>query len=145
MHAAHDSVGALEVISHNTYRTAEGSGVMGVIENTGSDTYTLVEVEVVVYDDGGDVLYEFIDETEEEEIDGLFRPGERWRFNVEFEEADFSEVTSYTITVEGALADDEEIDEEPDPEDDDAEPDGTNGEATPTTGTNTPETNTADV
>jgi hypothetical protein len=100
-----DSVGALEVVERNLYRTATGTGLLGTVENTGNNPYEFVEVNVTMYDDAGEILYEFVDETEEAEIDGIFGPGQRWNFNVRFQEVnDISAITRYTITVNGDVA-----------------------------------------
>jgi hypothetical protein len=100
-----DSAGGLEVIERNLYATANGTGLTGTIENTGDQPYEFVEVNVTMYDDANEVLYEFLDETEEAEIDGIFEPGERWNFNVRFQEVnDLSEIVRYTVPVNGDVA-----------------------------------------
>jgi uncharacterized membrane protein len=93
----------LEVTSQELYQENGEVGVRGTVENTGDQPYESVEVEVVVQDDAGDVLYEFVDEKEEVQR-GSLAAGESWQFNVIFEEARLSEVTEYTVTVEGDLA-----------------------------------------
>jgi hypothetical protein len=100
-----DSVGGLEVIERNLYATANGTGLTGAIENTGNQPYEFVEVNVTMYDDANEVLYEFVDEGEEAEIDGIFKPGERWNFNVRFQEVNnLSNIVRYTVQVNGDVA-----------------------------------------
>ncbi|WP_162562584.1 FxLYD domain-containing protein [Salinigranum rubrum] len=98
-----DSPEYLEVTSQELYQENGEVGVRGTVENTGDQPYESVEVEVVVHDDAGDVLYEFIDEKEEAQR-GSLAAGESWQFDVVFEEAQMSEVTEYTVNVEGDLA-----------------------------------------
>jgi hypothetical protein len=100
-----DSAGGLEVVERNLYATANGTGLVGTVENTGDQPYEFVEVNVTMYDDADEVLYEFLDETEEAEIDGIFEPGERWNFNVRFQEVNnLSEIVRYTVLVNGDVA-----------------------------------------
>jgi hypothetical protein len=100
-----DSAGGLEVVERNLYATANGTGLVGTVENTGDQPYEFVEVNVTMYDDADEVLYEFLDETEEAGIDGIFEPGERWKFNVRFQEVNnFGEIVRYTVLVNGDVA-----------------------------------------
>ncbi len=98
-----DSPDNLEVTNQELYQQNGEVGVRGTVENTGDQPYEAVEVEVVVHDDAGDVLYEFIDEKEEAQR-GSLGAGESWQFDVVFEEAQMSEVTEYTVNVEGDIA-----------------------------------------
>ncbi|WP_168191261.1 DUF3426 domain-containing protein [Haloprofundus sp. MHR1] len=98
-----DSDENLEVTERELYESNGEVGLRGTIENVGDTAYEFVEVEVTLQDDQGEVLVEFIDETEEEEIDRL-EPGETWEFDVVFEEAQMEEVSSYSIGVDGDLA-----------------------------------------
>lgn len=95
----------LEVTNHELYRTDGGAvGLRGTVENTGEETYRYVEADVTLQDDEGDVLYEFIDEQEEESTVTL-DAGSSWQFDVVFEEADnMSAVTAYTVALDGVLA-----------------------------------------
>jgi hypothetical protein len=100
-----DSAGGLEVVERNLYATANGTGLTGTVENTGNQPYEFVEVNVTMYDDANEVLYEFVDETEEAEIDGIFEPGERWNFNVRFQEVNnLQEIVRYTVLVNSDVA-----------------------------------------
>ncbi|WP_380680326.1 FxLYD domain-containing protein [Salinigranum sp. GCM10025319] len=93
----------LEVTGQELYRTNGEVGVRGTVENTGDQPYESVEVAVVLHDDAGDVLVEFIDEKEEEET-GRLDAGGTWEFDVVFEEAQLSEVTEYEVNLDGDLA-----------------------------------------
>jgi hypothetical protein len=93
----------LEVTNQELYEKNGEVGVRGTVENTGDKPYESVEAEVVVHDDKGDVLYEFIDEKEEAQNQYL-EAGSTWQFDVIFEEAKMSQVTEYTVNVEGDVA-----------------------------------------
>jgi hypothetical protein len=93
----------LEVTSQQLYQENGEVGVRGTVENTGDQLYESVEAEVVLQDDAGEILYEFIDEEEEAETNRL-EPGASWDFDVVFEEAQMAEVTSYTINLDGDVA-----------------------------------------
>lgn len=95
-----DTPTALEVTSRELYETDGEVGLRGTVENTGDETYKWVEAEVTLQDDQGDALYEFIDESEEELTEGL-EPGERWEFDVVFQEAEMGDVRTYTLDLEG--------------------------------------------
>ena len=95
-----DAPTALEVTSRELYETDGEVGLRGTVENAGDETYKWVEAEVTLQDDQGDVLYEFIDESEEELTEGL-EPGETWEFDVVFEEAEMADVRTYTLDLEG--------------------------------------------
>ena len=90
----------LEVTNHEIYQTNGEVGLQGTIQNTGDSPYGFVQAEVTLQDDQGDILYEFIDETETESTQQL-DAGSEWQFDVVFEEAQMSEVTQYTINVDG--------------------------------------------
>lgn len=60
---------------------------------------------MTLQDDQGEILYEFIDETEEEQISEL-QAGSEWQFDVVFQEAQMSEVTAYSIELDGYQATD---------------------------------------
>ncbi|SFR32568.1 DUF3426 domain-containing protein [Halogeometricum limi] len=93
----------LEVTSHQTYETDGEVGLEGVVANQGEVAYESVQVEVTLQDDQGELLYEFIDETEQEATTTL-EPGAEWEFNVVFEEAQMNEVANYTIELDGDAA-----------------------------------------
>ena len=95
-----DTEDGLEVTNHELYETDGEVGLQGTIRNTGDQAYGYVEAEVTLQDDQGEVLYEFIDETEEESVSQL-EVGSEWQFDVVFEEAQMSEVSEYTIDVDG--------------------------------------------
>ncbi|MFC6723708.1 FxLYD domain-containing protein [Halobium palmae] len=95
-----DSPPGLEVTGRELYETNGEVGLRGTVENTGNGEYATVEAEVTLQDDQGEILYEFIDESEEAQTASL-PPGESWQFDVLFEEAQMAEVTSYTITLDG--------------------------------------------
>lgn len=98
-----DSPDGLEVTNHELYQTNGEVGLRGTVENTGEQAYESVEAEVTLQDDQGEVLYEFIDETEEAQTTSL-PAGESWDFDVVFEEAKMAEVTNYTINLDGDVA-----------------------------------------
>lgn len=98
-----DSPDGLEVTSRKLYETNGEVGLRGTVENTGEQPYESIEVEVTLQDDKGEVLYEFIDETEEAATE-TFSPGASWQFEVIFEEAKMDEVTNYTINLNGDVA-----------------------------------------
>ena len=91
-----DAPTALEVTNRELYSTDGEVGLSGTVENTGDETYQWVEAEVTLQDDQGDVLYEFVDESEEELTEGL-KPGKTWQFDVVFEEANMADVRTYTL------------------------------------------------
>lgn len=95
-----DTPDNLEVTNHELYQTNGEVGLRGTIQNVSDQAYGHVEAEVTLQDDQGDILYEFIDETEEESVPQL-EAGNEWQFDVVFEEAQMSEVTEYTIDVNG--------------------------------------------
>lgn len=99
-----ESIEGLKITNRELYRTNGEVGLRGTVENVGNKPFESVEVEVVLQDDQGEVLDEVIDETEEDEIDRL-TPGNTWEFEVIFEEAQMAEVTSYTINLNGEVAD----------------------------------------
>lgn len=90
----------LKVTQTRLYRTKNGAGVYGVVKNTGNEPYSEVEAEVTLYDDQGEAFNDFIDETEEDEINSL-APGSTWDFNVYFQEADWNRIAKYVINVSG--------------------------------------------
>lgn len=98
-----DSEGNLEVTDYGLYRAESAVGLRGTIENTGEQAYEYVQVEVTLQDDQGDLLYEFVDETETETVSTL-QSGDEWEFDVVFEEAELSAVTDFSIAVDGYLA-----------------------------------------
>jgi archaellum component FlaG (FlaF/FlaG flagellin family) len=98
-----DSPEGLEVTNDELYQTNGEVGLRGTVENTGSTPYESVEAEVTLQDDQGEILYEFIDETEEADTSSL-PAGESWQFQVVFEEAQPGEVASYTINLDGDVA-----------------------------------------
>jgi hypothetical protein len=102
-----ESPQALSVASRELYRTDGEVGLRATVENTGDEAFHYVEAEVTLQDDQGEVLYEFIDETEEEQIERL-APGDSWQFDVVFQEAQMAEVRTYTIDLEGYRADENE-------------------------------------
>lgn len=95
-----DSAEGLTVTDRELYRTNGEVGLRGTVENTSDRPYAYVQAEVTLQDDQGEVLYEFIDETEQEGTVNL-PAGETWQFDVVFEEAQMAEVTGYTITLDG--------------------------------------------
>jgi len=103
-----DIPGNLEVTNHELYETNGEVGLRGTIQNMGDSAFELVQAEVTLQDDAGDILYEFIDESEDASVSQL-EAGSEWQFDVTFEEAQISEVTSYTIDVDGYLATDGEF------------------------------------
>jgi hypothetical protein len=90
----------LEVTDYGLYRAESAVGLRGTIENTGEQAYEYVQVEVTLQDDQGDLLYEFVDETETETVSTI-QPGDEWEFDVVFEEAEMSAVTDFSIAVDG--------------------------------------------
>jgi hypothetical protein len=104
-----DTEDDLEVTNHELYETGGEVGLQGTIQNTGDHAYGYVDVEVTLQDDQGDVLYEFIDETEEADVSRL-EAGSEWQFDVVFEEAQMSEVTEYSLDVDGYLVPDADWD-----------------------------------
>jgi uncharacterized cupredoxin-like copper-binding protein len=114
-----DAPTALKVTNRELYETDGEVGLRGTIENTGDEIYKWVEAEVTLQDDQGEILYEFIDESEEELTEGL-KPGKTWEFDVVFEEAKMSEVRTYTLDLEGRTGGPDEfgyIDQEVDQQD----------------------------
>jgi archaellum component FlaG (FlaF/FlaG flagellin family) len=95
---------ALSVTDRELYRTDGEVGLRATVENTGEQAYEHVEAEVTLQDDQGEILYEFVDETEDEEIDSL-ASGDTWQFDVVFQKAQMGEVRTYTVDLEGDLAD----------------------------------------
>jgi hypothetical protein len=100
---ADDSPKGLEVTNRELYQQNGEVGLRGAVENTSDVTYESIEAEVTLQDDKGDVLYEFIDETEEEQTQTL-TPDATWQFDVVFEEAKMAKVTSYRIELDGDRA-----------------------------------------
>jgi uncharacterized cupredoxin-like copper-binding protein len=98
-----ESPQALTVADREIYRTDGEVGLRATVNNTGDEAFHYVEAEVTLQDDQGEVLYEFIDETEEEQVDEL-APGKSWEFDVVFQEAKMDEVRTYTIDLEGHSA-----------------------------------------
>jgi acylphosphatase len=105
-----DDPEGLQVASEELYEEASAVGLRGTVENTGDVPYESVEVEVTLQDDQGEVLYEFIDETEEEQVQTL-EAGAEWEFDVVFEEAKMNEVRKYTVELDGDRA--QSADDEP--------------------------------
>jgi hypothetical protein len=95
-----DTEDGLEVTNHEIYRQNGEVGVQGTVQNTADQAYAFVEAEVSLQDDQGEILYEFIDETEEESTPQL-EAGSEWQFQVVFEEAQLSEVSQYTLDIDG--------------------------------------------
>lgn len=81
----------------------DGVGVKGVLKNVSDATYSEVEVTVTLYDDTGDVLGEWLDNTADESTDGL-KPGEKWDFDVAFQNADVGEAARYAVSASGEVA-----------------------------------------
>jgi hypothetical protein len=98
-----DSPEGLEVTDEELYDEESAVGLRGTVQNTGDVPFESVEVEVTLQDDQGEVLYEFIDETEEEQMQTL-EAGAEWEFDVVFEEANMAEVSSYQIELDGDRA-----------------------------------------
>jgi hypothetical protein len=98
-----DDPEALQVTNEELYEEESAVGLRGTVENTGDVPYESVEVEVTLQDDQGEVLYEFIDETEEEQMQTL-KAGAEWEFDVVFEEAKMNEVRKYTVELDGDRA-----------------------------------------
>lgn len=98
-----DSPEGLDITNRELFRTNGEVGLRATVENVGNRTYEYVEAEVTLQDDQGEILYEFIDETEEDDIRNL-APGDTWDFRVVFEEAQMNEVTNYTINLDGDVA-----------------------------------------
>lgn len=96
----------LEVTQQRLFQTAGGVGVFGSVENVGDQAYEYVEATVTLEDDAGDVLFDVVDQTEEDAID-LLAPGATWDFRVYFQEVEQppQRIASYSITVSGDLAD----------------------------------------
>lgn len=82
----------------------DGVGVKGVLKNVSDATYSEVEVTVTLYDDTDDVLGEWLDNTADESTDGL-KPGEKWDFDVAFQNADVGEAARYAVSASGEVAD----------------------------------------
>ena len=56
-----------------------------------------------MYDDAGEILFDFIDEVEEADLDGGLGPGGTWQSDIVFEEADLNDISRYTIDIESAV------------------------------------------
>ena len=104
-----ESVQGLEVTNRELYRTNGAVGLRGTVENVGNRTFEYVEAEVTLQDDQGEILYEFIDETEEADV-ANFTPDDTWDFDVVFEEAQMAEVTNYTIDLDGVVVQTTDVD-----------------------------------
>ncbi|MBX0294854.1 FxLYD domain-containing protein [Haloarcula nitratireducens] len=98
-----DTPQGLSVTNHELYQQNGEVGLRATVENTGDEPFAYVEAEVTLQDDQGEVLYEFVDETEEDQITQL-ATGKTWQFDVTFEEAQLSEVRKYVIDLEGDVA-----------------------------------------
>ena len=85
------------------WTTGQVAGVRGELKNVGNETFTYVEVNVTLYDESDDVLGEWLDNTEEESI-GQLKPGQKWDFDVVFQNADIGKAASYSISADGKLS-----------------------------------------
>ena len=82
----------------------DGVGVKGALKNVSDVTYSEVEVTATLYDDTDDVLGKWLDNTADEST-GTLKPGERWDFDVVFQNADVGEAARYTVSASGDVAD----------------------------------------
>jgi hypothetical protein len=87
----------LKITEHTLFRTPEAFGVLGTVKNVGNQPYTEVEVHARLVNGDDEVIDVWSDKlSEEESIDDL-GPGEVWRFDVVFEEADPGDVLSKNV------------------------------------------------
>ena len=99
---ADDDEDALVIQNSRLVQTQNGAGVVGDVKNTGNETFTFLEVQATLYDESDDVLGEWIDNTEGEDIDSL-APGEVWDFEIWFENADLGSAASYSLSASGQV------------------------------------------
>lgn len=95
---AGDTPNYLELTSFNAYETADNVGVFGTVKNVGDNPIEDLEVEVTL-NDGDTVIGEVVDTTEQE-IEVLL-PGNKWQFNVTFEDENTSKATRFTVSADG--------------------------------------------
>lgn len=103
-----DTPDNLKVLEQRLFQTEQGAGVMGRVKNTGKNPYSYLEAQVTVYDDKDEVLFELVDESEEDDIK-TFPPGAVWDFVVDFEEAEPQNVARYTIEFDGDVEQTDEM------------------------------------
>lgn len=94
-----DGPAGLSITAHDLYRDGDGIGLRGSVENTGDGAYGYVEAEVILRDDRGVPLAEFVDEGERPVALG---PGDEWAFDVALDGADASAIAGYTVSLDAA-------------------------------------------
>ena len=99
----------IQVENLQIQETDSGATVTGTITNAGDTTYDQIEVQVTLLDDSDDVLGQYFDNTEEEDIVPL-EPQEQFEFSVDFPAADLGDAVGYRVDV------DTDIDEGFDPD-----------------------------
>ena len=95
-----DTPDGLNVVEHELYRTDEGIGARGTVENTGDRAYGYIDVEVTLQNDKGGSRYEFVD-VNRGDGSSVLDPGDEWQFDVVLQEAQTAEPTGYTVDVDG--------------------------------------------
>ena len=76
-----------------------GARVTGTITNAGDTTYEQIEVQVTLLDNTDDVLGQYFDNTEGEEITPL-EPQEQFEFSIDFPSADLGDAVGYRVDVD---------------------------------------------
>ena len=95
-----DTPDGLDVVEHELYRTDEGIGARGTVENTGDRAYGYIDVEVTLQNDKGGSRYEFVD-VNRGDGSSVLDPGDEWQFDVVLQEVGAAEPTGYTVDVDG--------------------------------------------
>jgi hypothetical protein len=95
-----DTPDGLNVADHELYRTDEGIGARGTVENTGDRAYGYIEVETTLQNDKGGSRYEFVD-VNRGDGGSVLDPGDEWEFDVLLQEVQVSDPTGYTVDVDG--------------------------------------------
>ena len=79
-----------------------GAVVTGTIRGTGSQTYEQLEVQATLLDQTDDVLGEWFDNTEGENIQ-TFGQGDRWQFRIDLPSADLGNAAAVRIDVDNNI------------------------------------------
>ena len=79
-----------------------GAVVTGTIANTGGQTYQQLEVQATLLDQTDDVLGQFFDNTEGENIE-TFGQGDTWQFSIDLPSADLGNAAAVRIDVDNTI------------------------------------------
>lgn len=92
----------IRVTNTQLRKQANGAVLTGTIKNTGNRNFEELEVQATLFDNTNDVLGQFFDNTEGEEIE-TFSKGKTWQFSIDFPQADLGQATRYRIDVDADI------------------------------------------